>query len=170
MLPRPLPGPLPKDPYLGYVDFDHFTDDVEFVEPVDDLQSLVDGFDVQGEVIRLVDGARLEPLDDACFALAGARNVGPPSDPAERTGCEGIVECVSFDLCASGDVVSTAVILAGGWEVAGVSVDAACAPRDAGALGVLVGRVGRPRQVAAAGDTLARGHGCVCGKWKLGLQ
>ena len=72
-LSRPLlGGVLDEVPYFGHVDFDVFIDQVQLVESVDDLQGLVNSLDVESEVICLVDGAGLKPLDNAYLAATGA--------------------------------------------------------------------------------------------------
>lgn len=91
-MPCPLPRILVKCPYARHIDFDGFVDYVEFVESIDNLQGLIDGLDVKSEVVCFEDSASLEPLDNACLALARAFIVGPLGHPPERTFRKGIVE------------------------------------------------------------------------------
>lgn len=160
-LPRPLPGIVIKRPYSGHVDLDGLVNDVEFVESVDNLEGLIDSFDVEGEVVGLEDGARLEKLGNACLAAARAGSVGSLGYPPERAFGKGAVELGIWYRSARGDVVSAAIKFTGRWDIGRVPVDAARTSRCANALGELVGRIGRPGQVTAAGNTLARSHVCL---------
>ena len=71
-LPCPLPGVLIKLPHGGDVNLDRFFYDPKLIESIDDLQGLVDGFDVKGEVVGLEDCAGLEPFDNTRLVLARA--------------------------------------------------------------------------------------------------
>ena len=45
-LPSPFTGPLFSLPYLSNVDFDVLVGNAELIEPVDNIQGLVDSFDI----------------------------------------------------------------------------------------------------------------------------
>lgn len=139
-MPRPVcPGILRERPYSGYVDLDGFVDYVKFIELIDNLQSLVDSFDVKSEVVCFEDGAGLEPLGDACLTVARARSVASLSYPPERALSKGVVELMAWKSGVVGVVVSAAIKLTSQWSIDMVSVNATRASRYASTLGELVG-------------------------------
>lgn len=83
------------------------------VEPVHDLQGLVDGCDVEDEVVDLEGGAALEPLDNPCLSCAMALAVSPLGHVPETSVGERMIKIILVDHHFVGLVVSAAVAVTG---------------------------------------------------------
>jgi hypothetical protein len=86
LLPSPssMSGFL-KSPHGRHVDLDRFIHNVQLVEPIDDLQSLVNSLDVESEVVGVEDCSRLEPFHNTSLACAIAAGVCSLGNPAKGT-------------------------------------------------------------------------------------
>ena len=98
-----LAGPLPSEvtfPHLSHIDLDGLIDDVQLVEPVDVLQSLVYDLHVESEVVIGEGGAGLEPLDDARLAMLPARDVPALGSQAKSTLGERVLQILDWNSAA----------------------------------------------------------------------
>jgi hypothetical protein len=122
--PFALPGTVTKRPHLGHVYPDKLIHDVQLIEAVDDVQSLVHGLDVEHEIVAGEDGACLEPLGDAGLASAGAAGVSALGDPTESAGSDGVVEIVGREYGLVRVVIAAIVHWCGIGRIRAKAVDA----------------------------------------------
>jgi hypothetical protein len=139
-----------ESPDLGHVELDKLIHDVQLVKAIGDFQSLVDGLDVEGEVVCFKNSARLEPLGDTGLVFAVTAGVPALGDPTESAGSERVVKSVVGEGGLVGVVITTVVGRLCSRRIEGMSVDAARASRQASALGPLVAGVRGLGEVAGA--------------------